>query len=242
MPLAKVRSATTTVRAIEFMPASRHPRPSARPPALSTSRAALPKPRDNRAAERGSSTRNRPNLQSPGAGDNFAQGGYRSPAMPDLLSIGVLLVLLCASAGAGYLVKSRLPERHRSRDSIELVRLSVGLLATFAAIVLGLLTTSVKAGFDAAYATRGTYAAQFVDIDQCLRDYGPEAAPIRAQLQSYVAAVIAVDWPDEKPPANISYPDTAGMPLVGESRVLGEIINAVGREVQALQPTDPVRQ
>ena len=177
-----------------------------------------------------------------GHGDNFAQGGYRSPAMPDLLSIGVLLVLLCASAGAGYLVKSRLPERHRSRDSIELVQLSVTLLATFAAIVLGLLTTSVKAGFDAAYTARGTFASQLAQMDQCLRDYGPETAPIRAQLQSYVAAVIASTWPDEKPPANISYPDTAGMPLVGESRVLGGIINAVGREVQALQPTDPVRQ
>ena len=101
--------------------------------------------------------------------------------MPDPWSIALLLFLLCASAGLGYGVKTRLPERHRSRDSIELTQLGITLLATFAAIVLGLLTTSVKAGYDAAYAARGTYAAQFAQLDQCLREYGPETAPILCQ-------------------------------------------------------------
>jgi hypothetical protein len=158
--------------------------------------------------------------------------------MPNLWSISFLLFLLCASAGAGYVVKSRLPERHRSRDSIELVQLSVNLLATFTAIVLGLLTTSVKAGFDAAYTARGTYAAELAQMDQCLREYGAETAPIREQLQSYVAAVIASTWPDEKPPAGVRYPDTSEMPLTGESHVLGAILNDVGREVRALHPAD----
>jgi hypothetical protein len=158
--------------------------------------------------------------------------------MPNLWSIAFLLLLLCASAGAGYFVKSRLPERHRSRDAIELVQLSVTLLATFTAIVLGLLTTSVKAGFDAAYTARGTYAAELAQMDQCLREYGAETAPIREQLQRYVAAVIASTWPDEKPPAGVRYPDTSEMPLTGESQVLGAILNDAGREVRALHPAD----
>ncbi len=162
--------------------------------------------------------------------------------MPDLWSIALLLFLLCASAGAGYAFKTRLPERHRSRDSIELTQLGITLLATFAAIVLGLLTTSVKAGYDAAYAARGTYAAQFAQLDQCLREYGLEAAPIRAQLQSYVAAVIASTWPNEKPPADVRYPDTSKLPLTGESPMLGAIINAVGKELLELQPADAQRE
>jgi hypothetical protein len=162
--------------------------------------------------------------------------------LPDLWSIALLLFLLCASAGVGYLVKARLPERHRSRDSIELTQLGITLLATFAAIVLGLLTTSVKAGYNAAYSARGTYAAQFAQLDQCLREYGPETAPIREQLQSYVAAVIASTWPDEKPPTGVRYPDTSKLPLTGESSLLGAIINAVGKEVLELQPADPLRQ
>jgi hypothetical protein len=162
--------------------------------------------------------------------------------LPDLWSIALLLFLLFASAWAGYVVKARLPEHHRSRDSIELVQLGATLLATFTAIVLGLLTTSVKAGFEAAYSERGAYAAQLTQMDQCLRDYGPETAPIRKQLQSYAAAVIASTWPDERPPTNVQYPNVSRMPMTGENDVLSAIINDVGREVLALQPPDGEHQ
>jgi hypothetical protein len=162
--------------------------------------------------------------------------------MPDLSSIALLVFLLFAGAGAGNFVKSRLPEHHRSRSAIELVQLAVNLLATFTAIVLGLLTTSVKAGFDAAYAARGSYASDFAQLDQCLRGYGSETAPIREKLQSYVAAVIASTWPDEPPPTGVKYPDVAGMPLTGESQTLGDILNDAGRELRSLEPKNPPQQ
>ena len=99
--------------------------------------------------------------------------GEEAPCMGNVWSSLILLLLLCASAGAGFFVNSRLPEEHRSRDSIELIQLANTLLVTFTAIVLGLLTTSVKAGFDAAYNARGDYAGQLAQMDRCLRDYGP---------------------------------------------------------------------
>ncbi len=157
-------------------------------------------------------------------------------------SIALLLLLLFVAAGVGNFVKSRLPEEHRSPELIALLQLSVNLLVTFTAIVLGLLTTTVKAGFDTAYNQRATYASQLAQMDQCLRDYGPETAAMRGQLQSYAAAVIASTWPREPPPAGVKYPDTAGMPLVGESPTLGVILNEVGREVRALQPKNDVEK
>ena len=51
------------------------------------------------------------------------------------------------------------------------------MLGTFAAIVLGLLTISVKDAFDAADRDRGQYAAQLTELDGCLRNYGPDAVP-----------------------------------------------------------------
>ena len=108
------------------------------------------------------------------------------------------------------------------------MQLANTLLVTFTAIVLGLLTTSVKSGFDPAYNARGTYAAQLAQLDHCLREYGPETAPIRDQLRSYVAAVIASTWPDEPPPDGVRYPDTSKMPLTGESLVLAALINPSG--------------
>jgi hypothetical protein len=162
--------------------------------------------------------------------------------MPDIISTAVLLVLLCAAAAGGNYVKTRLPERHRSRDSFDLVQTSINLLVTFTAIVLGLLTNSVKSGFDAAYTARGQYAAALAQMDDCLRDYGPETDSMREDLRAYIAAVIASTWPDEKPPEGIRYPDTKGMPLTGENRVLGAIVEEVGSKLRRLEPTDSLHK
>ena len=162
--------------------------------------------------------------------------------MPDLRQTFLLLALLLGAAAAGYFVKTRLPERHRSRDSFELVQLSINLLVTFTAIVLGLLTTSVKNGFDQAYSVRGQYAAALSQFDACLRDYGPDAQALREQLRAYTAAVIASTWPNEAPPTGVRYPDVKGMPLTGESPVLGAIVDGVGRALHRMQPQDPLHQ
>ena len=100
----------------------------------------------------------------------------------------------------------------------------ITLLVTFTAIVLGLLTTSVKAGFDAAYSARGDDAAQLAQLDRCLREYGPETAPIRQQLRGYVAAVIASTWPDEPRPVGLKFPDPSTMPRLGESPLLSDAL------------------
>src|ERR1700677_967811 len=153
-----------------------------------------------------------------------------------------LFILLCVSAAVGFFGNARLAEKHKSRDSIELVQLGITLLVTFTAIVLGLLTTSVKSGFDAAYTARGAYAAQLAQVDRCLRDYGPETRQIRDELRSYVAAVIASTWPSEPPPTGVGYLDTSDMPRTGEVPVLANLIDNIGLEILSLQPTDPLHR
>jgi hypothetical protein len=162
--------------------------------------------------------------------------------MRNVVSAIFLLAMLCGSAALGFFVNARLPEKHRSRDSIELVQLGVSLLVTFTAIVLGLLTTSVKGGYDVAFAARGAYAGQLAQFDRCLRDYGPETQHTREQLHSYVAAVIASTWPWEQPPKGVPYPDTAKMARTGESPVLAELMNNIGYELHSLQPVDRLHE
>ena len=106
---------------------------------------------------------------------------------------------------------------------IALVQITITLLVTFTAIVLGLLTTSVKAGFDTAYNARGDDAAQLAQLDRCLRDYGAETVLTREQLRGYVAAVIASTWPDEPRP-------------VGR-RFSGPGQDATSRRIAAASPT-----
>ncbi len=158
----------------------------------------------------------------------------------ELASGFVVFLLLCGSAGVGLLVRPHLPEHHRTRETIELMQLTIGLLVTFAALVLGLLTASVKQSYDAAAHDRQQYALQLTLLDQCLHDYGPETARAREDLRGYTAAVIASTWPDETPPTGVQYPDTSGMPRVGASPVLGAIMDRIGVEITELQPRDSV--
>jgi hypothetical protein len=158
--------------------------------------------------------------------------------MSSLLPPLLIFFVLSASAALGFIVNGRLHERHRTPDSIDLVHLAIGLLVTFTAIVLGLLTSSVKTGFENAYQAGGLYAGELTQLDHCLRDYGPETAATRAQLRSYVAAVIASTWPDEAAPQGVAYPYTADMRGVGEDPTLGNVIDGIGLAVRGLEPTD----
>jgi hypothetical protein len=162
--------------------------------------------------------------------------------MRELSPAIVVFVLLCVSTAVGSFVNTRLPERHRTRETIELVQLAIGLMVTFAAIVLGLLTSSVKTGFEAAYQARGTYAGEIAQLDRCLRDYGPETQATRMRLRGYVAAVIVSTWPDEPAPTGVTYPDTSKMRETGEDPTLADVMNQVGLDVRALQPTDAFHQ
>jgi hypothetical protein len=158
--------------------------------------------------------------------------------MQDPIYSLVVFAAMCVSASIGFFIHSRLSEKHRSPESIALVQLMITLLVTFTAIVLGLLTTSVKAGFDTAYSARGEDAAQLAQLDRCLRDYGPETAPLREQLHGYVAAVIASTWPEEPRPVGLAFPDPSKMPRIGESPLLSDILSEIGRGVHKLQPAD----
>jgi hypothetical protein len=61
-----------------------------------------------------------------------------------------LAIFGCVFGGAvlGMVLRGLLPERHRTPESKDLVRLGVGLIATMSALVLGLLVSSAKSAYD----------------------------------------------------------------------------------------------
>ena len=150
-------------------------------------------------------------------------------------------VLLLAS-GLGWRVQKALAERHRSRETAEAVRLILGMLVTFAAVVLGLLTSSAKDHFDAFGSNLQNYSIDLITMDQRLREYGPEAEPARALLRAYTAAAIADTWPSEPPPAG-AYPTHPGRiaPDSDESVDLGTMLLNLDRRVAELNPGTPLQ-
>src|SRR5580692_8105877 len=103
-----------------------------------------------------------------------------------------LIVFVCVfgSGILGLSLRSSLPDHHLSEDSTGIVKLGAGLLATLAALVLGLLIASAKVSFDRLHEEFTQTAATVVLIDRSLADYGPDTKAIRELLRrTYASAV-----------------------------------------------------
>jgi hypothetical protein len=162
--------------------------------------------------------------------------------MSQMAPAGALFLVLCGAAALGAYVRAKLPEKHRSTETMALVQVTISLLVTFTSIVLGLLTGAVTTQFQQASRNDGGFAGQLVQVDQCLRDYGPETAPMRQQFRGYVAAVLTSTWPDEPAPKDISHPDVSKDPVLGEGVSLTALLNTVRTELRELSPKNAVQE
>ena len=76
--------------------------------------------------------------------------------------------------------------------------MSMGLVATMAALVLGLLVSSAKGFYDAQSAELTQMSAKVILLDHLLGHFGPETNEIRDLLHRVVADSIDVIWPQER--------------------------------------------
>jgi hypothetical protein len=90
-----------------------------------------------------------------------------------------------------------LPEHHLRSESKDAVKLGAGLIATMAALVLGLLVGSAKSSFDAVNAGLTEGGAKVIVLDRILAHYGPETKEARDDLRRSVANGVALLWPEE---------------------------------------------
>jgi hypothetical protein len=151
--------------------------------------------------------------------------------------------LMLAAVGLGALIRLRWPEHHSNRETIELLQSTVLTLATFAAIVLGLLITSAKTDYDDIQNDIRSYSSTLVQLDYGLQELGPAGVPLRQQLARYAAAGIAATWTDQAPPAGDYYPR---LPQIGKTGtvgsnapILGRMLEQVDSALRALPVTTP---
>ena len=165
--------------------------------------------------------------------------------MSELESAVFVFLLLLAGTAAGVFVRPLLPEEHKAQETVKLVQLVVGMLVTFAALVLGLLTASAKTVFDSADNDMRVYASALIELDDTLRQYGSDADPTRLILRTYTAAAIASTWPKETPPPGNYYPKVQAPQRASDhidSRILGSMLETAQRQARELQPIDAFHQ
>ena len=110
-----------------------------------------------------------------------------------MISVAVaVIVFACTFAGglAGLYLHGRLPQHHRESDSKDVVKLVMGLIATVAALVLGLLISSAHRSYEAQQTEVQQIAVHLFQLDRALERLGPDARDSHALLRGIVQAEV----------------------------------------------------
>src|SRR4029434_6962713 len=104
-----------------------------------------------------------------------------------------LLVLMCTFGASllGMLLRPALSQHHLSADTKDCVKLGMGLVATMAALLLGLLVAAAQSAYDTQRNEVIQIAAKIVFLDRVLANYGPESADARLLLRRMVEGAVS---------------------------------------------------
>ena len=107
---------------------------------------------------------------------------------------GIAFAVILASTVLGMFLRGILPDQHLSADSKEVVRLATALIATLAALVLGLLIASTRSSYEQTSSQIGRITADVVLLDRLLDEYGPDALPLRQMLRDSITPMADSIW------------------------------------------------
>ena len=106
----------------------------------------------------------------------------------------VIFLLVLGGIFAGTALRRALPSHHLAKETQDVVRLGAGLIATIAALVLGLLIGGAKGSFDVRSTQVKQLTANIILLDNLLAQYGPDAIPLRRQVREAINPLIERLW------------------------------------------------
>ncbi len=117
--------------------------------------------------------------------------------MSTAVTASFLLICLVGAVLAGRALNGLLSDRHWTTGTQDTVKLSLGLVATMAAVLLGLLVSAAKTSYDEQKHQVIEMAARIAVLDRLLGIYGDDAASARADLRVMVRGAVARAWPED---------------------------------------------
>jgi Protein of unknown function (DUF4239) len=140
--------------------------------------------------------------------------------MNSIVVSSTIFASVFAAALVGMAVRRAVPEDHVGSEAKEVVRLATGLVATMAALVLGMLVSSAKSSYDARKNEVAEMSSEVLAIDRLLEKYGPETGEIRAELRQAVVGGIERIWPSQASRQSELRPGEHGKILVDKVELL----------------------
>jgi len=123
-----------------------------------------------------------------------------------------LAAFTCIFGGTflGIFIRRRLPHRHLSGDTKDIVKQGTGLIATLASLVLGLLIASANGKYETENGQIKQMIADIILVDNTLSLFGTDAEPVRALLRRQIGAAADRIWGDTGPTFGKAKPFEAG--------------------------------
>jgi len=108
------------------------------------------------------------------------------------------LVFACVFGGAllGIIIRTVVPAHHLSPESKDIVKLGMGLIATMAALLLGLLVSSTKGSYDKQRNELTEMSAKIIVLDRLMAHYGSETKEARDLLRRSAVRLLNETWPE----------------------------------------------
>ena len=146
--------------------------------------------------------------------------------------IGLIVVtILFGSAVLGLVVARFLPDHHLSPESKNAVSVSMAVVGTLSALVVGLLISTTNASFNTKSAEVAEMSTDMISLDRFLRRYGPAAQDAHALLRRYAEA----KRQDLFPTNGAQGPDL-------ENKATLSVLETIQDRILVLSPTDDTQR
>lgn len=109
---------------------------------------------------------------------------------------GVVFAAVFGGAFLGMFLRAVLPEHHLSTKSKDIIKISMAMIATLAALVVGLLIASAKSSFETKSSELTRAATQYVLLDRTMAEYGPDTRDTRELLRQILLMRFHQIWPE----------------------------------------------
>ena len=120
----------------------------------------------------------------------------------------IVFAIILAGAFAGWAANEYLPANQLTEATRSLVSVSMAIVATISALVLGLLISNTNASFVTRAGEVTALSADILRLEQMLRRYGPETDTARRTLRQYAEHKTADLFPEDSRDVDLCNPST----------------------------------
>ena len=149
--------------------------------------------------------------------------------MSSIAISSITFAFVFGGALLGMSLRAALPEHCLNSDSKDAVKAGMGLVATMAALVLGLLVASAKSSYDTQNSELTDMSSKLVLLDRVLAHYGPESKEARDQVRNSVIRALDQMWPKDRTGLSQLKPSSTGSEILFD-------------KIQALSPKDDAQR